>query len=83
MDLFEYHIQELYIFVNGRIRIDNSHYKSSPSLSEKLRITCLDIRPSKCITNVCYMSQYNSSQLPILSSSSSGVYMLCKTKFTV
>lgn len=86
MDLFEYHIQELYIFVNGHIRIDNSHHKSSPSLSEKLRIACLDIRTSKCITNVCYVLHITHSQLSLSSVHPPQIqpnYILCKTKFTV
>ena len=72
--------------VIGHIKIDNSHHKSSPSLSEKLSIACLDIRTSKCITNVCYILHITHSQLSLSSVHPPQIQpnsILYKTKFTV
>lgn len=62
--LFPYHIPVLYHF-GWLVTLefaDNSHYNSSPSLSEKSRTAYLVIRIFKYITNICYVLHITQSR---------------------
>lgn len=83
MDLLNNYIQELYIFVNGRIRIDNSNM-SSP-LSEIKDNLSEPIRPSKCIQQMYVMlhSTIIAFQSLSLVHPPHSTQLQCKTTFTV